>query len=425
MTTPQFLITNILKKININDISKELYKKGVLSKVYDTENLILLYNKFDNQIYTDLQRECRSLIIEKDTLKIISYSCETPHLNNNALEKLSNIPNKRMIINKCYEGTYLSLFNYNNKWYISTRRCLHSEDSTFKSKSHFQMFEDIINKSKFENINNFTEKLNKNNSYYYILIHYENIHLIDYSSEFGDNYTKLCLTSIRDSNLNELIIEEEELNFLCNDIFITNKLDNITYENNIFNKNPKEEGLIIKLWNSNFNKYNLLKLQNINYQFVRICNIYNIYAGLMFLYQQNKLINYLSIEKNMSKITNYDTIGIIDGLFKNCTYELFELYKLLWSLIDGSNLNMELYKILPKEYKTIFYNIRGIYYKKNNLNINDIYNYLKQLQIDKLLTYIKKKYNILLHSDETEYKKIVIKMDTLQTKLFTTFVELL
>jgi len=83
-----------------------------------------------------------------------------------------------------------------------------------------------------------------------------------------------------------------------------------------------------------------------------------------------------------------------------CTSELFELFKLLWSLSDGKQQNKDLYSILPKEYKNILYGIKGLYYKKKlNVNtndfkasflkINDIYIYLKSLPIDSIYSFIR------------------------------------
>ena len=60
---------------------------------------------------TELKRECRSLVLDK-TFKIKSYSCETPLMKFNRDEL-----NDKYQITQCYEGTLLSLFMHNDKWY--------------------------------------------------------------------------------------------------------------------------------------------------------------------------------------------------------------------------------------------------------------------------------------------------------------------
>lgn len=100
--------------------------------------------------------------------------------------------------------------------------------------------------------------------------------------------------------------------------------------------------------------------------------------GLIHLYQNDKLVDFINQSQNLKKIVNplntyesYDSIGAIDGLFKVCTSELFELFRVLWDIKNGHHLNDELYKLLPKEYKDILFGIRGLYYKKKTSNFDN------------------------------------------------------
>jgi hypothetical protein len=49
---------------------------------------MLIYHKYDQKTNTDLERECRSIVIDKKTKKVISYSCETPMINSEAFNYL-------------------------------------------------------------------------------------------------------------------------------------------------------------------------------------------------------------------------------------------------------------------------------------------------------------------------------------------------
>lgn len=447
MNAPQFLITKILEsnQDNPEDLRKKLFEHGVLTKDYINEGLMLLYHKFDSPINNELERECRSLIIDTSTFKIKSYSCETPRVNKEGMEylitqssEMLNNLDKPHIINPCYEGTYLSVFNHNDKWYVSTRRCLDSQESIFNPiekqtpLSHYEMFEEVIKKAGYLNFNEFSQKLDPSNSYYFVLIHHQNKHIIDYTKQFNENYCCICLTTIRDSEMRELDIYENKVSFVSHSdetsfIFIPKKLESFESFSNAnkiikYNEPPDSEGVVIRVWNKIMNKYNLIKLQSINYQFSKVIGAdKNIFKGLVYLYQNDKLIDYfeqnLNTEniKNIKKIINplnitesYDTIGIIDAVFKVCTSELFELFKILWSLKNGQHQNKPLYELLPKEYRDIMYFIKGIYYKKkatlmnknkesittndiknSYLKINDIYNYLKSLSTETFIAYLR------------------------------------
>lgn len=440
MNTPQFLITSYLNLTdnNLEELRKKLFEKGVLSKDYEDDGLILLYHKYDAPITNELERECRSLVIDRSTLKIKSYSCETPLINKEGMEYLLTNATEQQITNICYEGTYLSVFYHNDKWYVSTRRCLNSQESIYNpsentnAKSHYDMFMDIITKAGYPSFNDFCGNLNINNSYYFVLIHHQNKHVIDYTSVFGEKYERICLTTVRDSEMREIDIYENPISFASygsitnnsNIIFVPEKLDTIddfaTSNKNInYNLSPENEGVVVRIWNSKMNKYHLIKLQNINYQFSLVIGTErNMFKGLIYFYQNDRLIEYFNQNpnaQNLKKIINpyntaesYDVVGMVDAVFKVCTSELFELFKILWSLKTGQHQNGDLYNILPKEYKDMLFAIRGLYFKKKSsfhtqdkeqftaldiknthLKITDIYTYLKSVPTELLVVFIR------------------------------------
>ena len=436
MSLPKFLITNYLESCqgDLEQLRKTLFEKGVFTKDFVDDNLMLLYHKYDAPVNTELERECRSLIIDRTTLKIKSYSCETPRVNKEGMDFLLANSTAPQIINMCYEGTYLSVFAHNDKWYVSTRRCLDSHDSVFDNgivqaeKSHYQMFEEVLHKAGYLSFNEFTQKLNPSNSYYFVLIHHQNKHMIDYTSQFGSQYGKICLTSVRDSEMRELDIYANPVEFASYDetgfVFVPKKLASIDEFANS-NKQLKydsaldSEGIVIRVWSEEFGKYNLIKLQNVNYQFSLVLGTErNMFKGLLYLYQTDKLVDYFvqnANAQNLKKIVNpmnpsesYDTVGTVDAVFKVCTSEIFELFKLLWSIKNGQHQNKELYDMLPKEYKDIMFAVRGMYYKKKanfhkkdgdtttlqdfkntHLKISDIYNYLKSVPTEQFVAFLR------------------------------------
>lgn len=426
MTAPQFLITNYFLELessyNLEELQKKLYTKGVMTKDYKDESLLLFYHKYNTPITNDLARECRSLVVDKETLKIIAYSCENPLENDEGMKYLLANSTNQQVINTCYEGTFLSVFFHKDKWYVSTRRCLNSQESVFSNNvSHFEMFEDVLKKSDYESFSDFTKELDTSKSYYFVLIHHKNKILIDYTSTFGQDYTKLCLTTIRDSEMRELDLETNTFKLKdSGHIFISPQLESIdefaeANKNCQYNSDLASEGVIVRSFDTSMNKYRLIKLQSANYQFALSTgspNNKNVFKGLIHLYQHGRLVDYFAQNLNATsrKIVNplntyesYDVIGMVDGVFKVCTSELFELFKNLWSLKTGKHQNIDLYEMLPKEYKDILYYIRGLYFKKkalffsdkeqdfksSHLKITDIYNYLKTLSTDTFVAFLR------------------------------------
>jgi hypothetical protein len=226
--------------INIEHLQSELYKLSILSKLDNENNLLLLYHKFDQPSNTDLEKECRSLVLNTNDLSVISYTCDNILCNNDALPFITETND----VYKCYEGSLLSLFNHNSKWFLSTRRCLDSKESIWKTKSHYDMFMEVLNK---ENITfeEFTNNLNINNNYYFVLIHHENQNIINYSSIFGENYTKLCLAFIRDKITQfEVNIKLENYNHIFMPELTT--IEEFNDKNKTLTLNIDSEGIIIK-----------------------------------------------------------------------------------------------------------------------------------------------------------------------------------
>jgi hypothetical protein len=451
MASPIICITDFIdnyKKNNneiiIEDFKKKLYEEySIMSKYDENDNIMLLYHKFDMTTNNEFQQECRSLVLDIETLQVVSYTCPNPIINKNAQQFLLNNTDLNLDIYKCYEGTVMSLYNHKNKWYLSTRRCLDSKDSIWTDTNYYDMFMDVLNK---ENItfDEFTSRLNPTFGYYYILIHYKNKYVIDYTSQYGQDYTKLCLVFVRNKET-QCEVENYELESNYTNIFKPEKMsmEDFANENQNLSVNVNIEGIIIKTMKNN--KHYLFKLQTKSYQFCKaIGPNSNIIKGYLYLYQNGSLKSYIANNKdhkNLEKIVNphnpselFDTIGVVDSVFKVLTSELFELYKLLWKLNNGQHQNLELYKILPKEFKDILYGLRGVYFKikseRKLFGIKDIYQYLKNIEVEQLCALIRQRklmFNWISNSHNTNenlnlFKTISNYCDKVNIKLIAIFI---
>lgn len=449
METQQFMLSNYINTNTTDNILKNLYDNHqLMSKDYPETNMVILYNKYENKHKSRLEMECRSVILDRTTFKIICYSCPTPIYNMEAVNYMWKNQHSTKETYVCYEGSLISLFNYNETWYAASRKCIYSKET--EESGQYKMFMDVIRKDGYTDLDSFTKLLDNTKSYHFVLIHHLNENIVNYKKEFGDNYMKLCFIFARN------IVTQEEYNSenidcvnLSDNIFLPKKIEDgkiqdITQHKTNTNmlEQPSNEGVIIKMNN------NILKLQNPSYQFHKaIGSDKNMYRGFLCLYQNNTLKQYLDTNTNTDKFRkivnplntteSYDMIGMIDALFKVITCELLYLFNILYDN-DGNQKDQTLYLKLPDEYKTILFQIRGILFanKKRKqsfppastdlLEIKDIYNLLKSIEVKVLESFIRCRKlmlnwikleknddtrlftNSLYHSDKIFYKLISI-----------------
>ena len=405
-------MTSLILSNYINTTSENLLEKlgknGINYTEYSEENLTILHNNYMQLNKTPLQKDCRSVIIDSTTRKIVCYSCPTPLNNKEAYNYITANPTAEKEVFMCYEGSFMSLFNYNNTWYIASRKCIHNTHNSINT-GQIKMFMDVIYQD-YSDFTKFTNLLDINKSYHFVLIHHMNENIINYTTLFGDNYMKLCFLFSRDSTHVECKSENrfETGSFLSNNIFLPHMILNFNFNNfmlfdfkfanfnnSLVNNNLTSEGIIIRI------NGNILKFQTQSYQFKKACGSNNnIYLGFIKLFQNNSLNAYFEHDNTFNKITSdmksYDIIGTIDALFKVCSNELYNLFTSLYNMTDGSICQNSLYSILPQEYKTMLYYIRGIFMRnKKHHHITDflteknVYNLLKSYDIVQLENYIR------------------------------------
>jgi hypothetical protein len=396
MAINNLLISKYLESnhdISIDNLKTNLSNLNISVKDYKDENLLILYNNFTNLNKRPIELECRSVIIDRSTFNIINYTCPTPIYNIDAMNfLLKNCCDDKEIF-ECYEGSLMSIFSYNDIWYMASRRKIHTSQS---NSEQFSMFLEVLNIDGYKSFDNFCQFLDKNVCYYFVLIHHKNKNIVKYEEKFGENYKKLCLIFCRDkATQEELSSFELDTNIISENIFLPEKLDNES-EFDKTNKSlnildhPKSEGIIIKTNNK------LLKLQNLSYQFFSASGPENdIYRGFIKLYQVNQLKKYFNENSKYAKIVNpcntqetFDTLGTIDAIFRVFTSELLEIFNSLYDE-NGNHKKSNVYSLLPISYKNVIFKLKGIFYKnKNNLTENNVYNYLKKMDSQNLINII-------------------------------------
>lgn len=419
--------------------------KNIQIKESDDSNLVIISNSFTRKttLLNDLERECKSLILDKNTLEVVCYAYDDIFYNQDAKDYILNNGIQEYSIQECFEGTLLSFYFYNDEWNVSTRSCLDARRSFWTSnKSYYDLFLDTINMS-FED---FTNHLKEENNYYFVLVHHENKNIVDYTNYFNDpNYKELVhvLTRNRKSHMDLELNDNDQwttvpnfktpkrytsdqedvkhlMEYINNDddltVNVPNSYNDFTYLDDL-NKQLKLtlpvqcEGFVVKIKDKTDKKTIILKFQTNSYQFMSVLkpNNNNIYMSFIELYQNDFLKKHLEYFPGNSKLViedmneSYDTIGVVDASFKVITSELFEIFRYCYDLKDCSHKNKSFYQLLPNEYTIALYKIRGIYYKKKERYIRSKQNesesdntpqYNYSLKIFDIYNMLKKKYEI-------------------------------
>ena len=85
MEQSNFIINNFVQKIKdslskdenlLNKFTSLLVSEGVNFKDNPEEGLVTLFSDFNKTNKSALERECRSMVLDRETLEIVSYTCE-------------------------------------------------------------------------------------------------------------------------------------------------------------------------------------------------------------------------------------------------------------------------------------------------------------------------------------------------------------
>lgn len=390
-TTFDDLKTELLKtngEENIPVHNLQLKEDNDLCLIYNTS-----FKETNNkdQNVSDLENSCRSIVIEKNTLKPIVTQFNRILYNDETMKFLEGKDWSHITVQRCYEGTLLTVFNHNDTWYVTTRRCLNAKDSTWVAgNSYYDMFTEAM-----KDIFTFDE-LNKNLCYHFVLVHSKNKNIVSYTW-LGKEYAELfhVMTTEKytlkeiDHKINDNVRRVEEVEFDSLDELIAD----LTTQNNTDVKYQKvtTEGYILRYYfgevhNSPFMN---MKLQTEIYSTLMNLkpNNSNIHQCFLELYQKDKLNDFLPY------FTRYggEVVRRLHNSMKNIAKEVLDLYH-----ATRNKKNEELYNALTSVYKKCIYEIHGRYISTRKqdftdgvdtktvevpraINVYDVYNYLKAL----------------------------------------------
>jgi hypothetical protein len=356
-----------------------------IKKYKGNNNLVLLHNTYkriDTGSFQKLYEQCRSIILDFSMSfgnnVVVSYANSIPErISVSDYEKSVYNPEDRFY--EAYDGTMITVYNYNNEWYFGTVSCPDANSSRFShpTKKHGNMFDEVlmtyyrasftdeeISKDDPKNISKklrglFTQNFDPSYSYEFILIHHENIHIINYDNDVGANYK--FLFHVNTKNRYTLVEENidskpyEHIGVKYSNKFTT-PLEAFTY----MTTTPNSYGIIVKKATPDGVK--LYKISTDTIQFredTDPCNP-NVWNNILTVYMKNRsdyqitdYINYYAsnIEYPVDNYgRNIDPTYLIHTTIctiKDLLYNLYILTTTYYPKYKRFKMNKELDKQLP------------------------------------------------------------------------------
>jgi hypothetical protein len=422
----EFLIKN--KIDNYISLKKILLEYNNICIQENDEFIILTI--YDNNLsnLTKLEYNSYFTIISKNPFRIINNISDYVYVNDNCINLLCKykLLNYKFDIYESFSGYTITLFTYKDDWKFMSL-------TNTNSNANKKLFENIIN------IDKLLKNLNKNYIYTFIIIKKEYNDLVDYSSRFGTNYSRIYHIS---SKIDNIYLDITNKPLAKYNIFYRNKVNDFTLIDNNYNKHISTiKGLEVQITVDN-SLYTFI-LDSKSYKFsCKLRPNLNKYIGFVHLYQQdllkNHLIKYIDnniINNSKFPYEKFNTYDVVNKSFRLLSSELFELFKKVWDINDTSHRDSNLYNFLPTEYKVLLYRIKGIYFqnrqdeklsiKNEYLDENDIFEYLKKIELELLLKilFIRRKMKNILEKKNiplninNSFKNISLKMNKLDLKL--------
>jgi hypothetical protein len=371
-----------------------------IKKFKNDKNLCLLHNSYKQDIdneFKELYDECRSIVLDFSRSignnVVISYA--------NSIPIRSSIQNYTTSIydamDKAYiamDGTLISVYYHNNNWHFGSSCCPDINGSKFSnpSKSHGYMLDEVlyeIYKNKVDindpNISNtlrslFTSNLSPLFCYEFVLIHYENIHITNYTNELGENYKYLYHINTKNRiSLLEENIETKPLEYLG--IKYPHKFQSpeeaIAYlgvsDNSIIIK--KNEGKLYKISNDKILHYDEVNANNYNTWY----NLFYVYMLQKPNYNVNDYINEF-LTNNAKEYENaFNEINFVFMIISEVLYSLYIVTTNYYPKYNRFKLNLDLDKTLNPIMRFHLAQLRYLQikkYKKAIITQQDIFNYI-------------------------------------------------
>jgi hypothetical protein len=330
-------------------------------------DLFLVVSNKENDISEDY-KQFNGVIFEKDTNKVVGM-CQNKLKDLNSIDEarvlITENIDKRIRVEYCEDGTIMRLYNYKNKWYTATTRCVNANRSYWTSSKNFdELFWECFNPD-------LLESLDKTFTYVFILLHKENRIVVKH------NVNMLVYIS----RINNTTFEEDFVNVFYNEYGIrrTKKIDsknmNYFFDNFSSFNHPYKRGILIKIYDNVKLQWDVYKLDFEKYQEIKSLrgNIPEI---------RMRYIELLNSPKELQLFQKY--YGENYYMFTIIKKSLYELVKNVYSLYVESHIK---HNVQVKDDDIFYKTLRQLHaqYKTTNKNISYIDVQNKIYSLDKFV----------------------------------------
>ena len=335
-------LLKLLKSRNIFDfievknfLSSDPYNL-IIKEDSDFPNLyMLVYDRdiadFSNSVIT----ECRGIILEKNTNKILCYAFNKGlNIDLNSDELPNNFDWNSVDIQESIDGTQIRLFYYQNQWQFGTTRCIDARKARwFTTKSFYEMYKEVDHLLDYE-------RLDKECCYSFVLQHPENRIVVKYDQPNLIHVLTRNLETLEEEN-RDIGIQKPKT---CTEISQFQTYQEILNQART-TENLDSEGYM--LVDKNLNRIKVLNQTYINMKELK-GNTNNLFYRFLQLCQDNLINEYLEFYPEVK--TNF-------GLYK---MDLFQLAKAIHQEYIRNHVT-KISTFIPGHLKTIIYKLHGIY----------------------------------------------------------------
>jgi len=392
-----------------------------VKKFKNRSDIVLLHNNYkmgELYEYRELYEQCRSIVLDF-TLSfnnnvVVTYANSIP-VRVDINTYITNIYNDKDKCYEAYDGTMISVYNHNGEWHFGTSSCPDANSSKFShpTKTHGNMFDEILYKYYGKQLtehelsltpnevskilrSKFVASLNPEMAYEFIIVHYENIHIIDYTNILGENYKELVHVNTKNRNtfVDEDIYTTRLQDYVEVGINYPKEFTNITDAIGYINSNPYSYGLIIKKKQDNSVKLYKISTEIINYREETDPCHPNTWMNILSVYMKNKqeytikdyISNYvpnivLPIDNNGRYIDPTYLIHTLISTIKDSLYNYYVSTTTYFPKYGRYKMNKDLDKQFPPIIQYHLAQLRNLQvttYNKKMITSANVYYYLCQ-----------------------------------------------
>jgi len=161
-------------------LTSEPYKLIVKDDSDHPSLYMITYGKESRSFDNDVVRQCRGLILEKETNNILCYSFNRGtdiHAMSNDDSWQADFPWEDVQIEEAVDGTQIRLYYYDGEWRVATTRCIDAKKAYwYSSRSFYDLFMEAVRNSEGFSL----DDLDQSCCYAFVLKHPENRIVVRY-----------------------------------------------------------------------------------------------------------------------------------------------------------------------------------------------------------------------------------------------------